>query len=103
MAQIISASIDLAKIDPAKIVRTEKGGKFYNIEIIVNDQANKFGQNVSIATSQNKEQRAAKEKKSYIGNGKTVWKSESVTGVNQHANASEHHENDSVSSDDLPF
>lgn len=101
MAQIISASIDLAKIDPAKIVRTEKGGKFYNIEIVVNDQANKFGQNVSIATSQTKEQRAAKEKKSYIGNGKTVWKS--VESVNQHANASEHHENDSVSSDDLPF
>lgn len=73
MAQIISASIDLSKIDKAKIVNGKNGGKFYNFDIVINDEPNQYGQDVSITEKQTKEEREAKEKKVYIGNGKTVW------------------------------
>ncbi|HTJ53746.1 MAG TPA: hypothetical protein VL443_30030 [Cyclobacteriaceae bacterium] len=99
MAQIISASIDLNKIDKSKIKPGKDGAKYYNIQIIVNDEPNKYGQDVSISENQTKEQRDVGEKKKYIGNGKTVWKSQA--SINQSANASEH--NDVVGSDSLPF
>ncbi len=70
MARIISASIDLAKIDKSKIIIGKKGGKYYNITIHVNDDKNEWGQDCAITTEQTKEQREAKEKKVYLGNGR---------------------------------
>lgn len=37
MSQIISASIDLAKLESAPIVQGKNGAKYVNITIIVND------------------------------------------------------------------
>ena len=76
MARIISASIDLAKIDRSKITEGKNGQKYYSISIAVNDEADKFGNDVAITTGQSKEERDAKAAKVYIGNGKTVWASE---------------------------
>ena len=101
MAQIISASIDVTKIDKNKLVAGKNGAKYYNIQIHIKDEKDQYGQDVSVSENQTKEQRESGEKKKYLGNGKTVWKS--VASVNQSANASEHHSNDSVSFDDLPF
>ena len=39
----------------------------------MNDDTNDWGQNVSAFDSQTKEERDAKKKKDYIGNGKVVW------------------------------
>lgn len=39
----------------------------------INDDTNQYGQNVSFTISQTKEQREAKEKKVYVGNGSIVW------------------------------
>jgi hypothetical protein len=76
MSRIISASIDLAKIDKSKITEGKNGQKYYSISIAVNDEADKFGNDVAITTGQSKEERDAKAAKVYIGNGKTVWASE---------------------------
>ena len=76
MSRIISASIDLAKIDRSKITEGKNGQKYYSISIAVNDEADKFGNDVAITTGQSKEERDAKAAKVYIGNGKTVWASE---------------------------
>ena len=70
--RIISASIDLSKIDKSRIVEKD-GKKWYNITIIVNDTPNTYLQDVGITTEQTKEQREKKEPKHYIGNGKTVY------------------------------
>ena len=72
MAKIINASIDLKKIDKSKIKQHENGALYYNVTIYVNDEPNKFGQDVSIATSVTKEEREAGLKQVYIGNGKVV-------------------------------
>ena len=39
----------------------------------INDETNQYGQNVSFTISQTKDQREAKEKKVYVGNGSIVW------------------------------
>lgn len=78
--KIISASIDLSKIDKTKISKFDKdgnphknGAQYYSIDIIVNDEKNKFGQDTSISTAQSKEERENKVPKVYLGNGKTVF------------------------------
>jgi hypothetical protein len=69
MSSIISASIDVTRIDKEKLVK----GKYLNVSIIVDDKNDKFGNNVSITLSQSKEERDAKAPKTYMGNGKVVW------------------------------
>lgn len=78
MATIIAASIDLSKIDKSRIVEGKNGGKYFNVTIAVNDES-RFGNNVSISTGQSKEEREAKEPKTYLGNGKVVWTDHTVT------------------------
>ena len=48
-------------------------GSFKNYTISIQDEVNKFGQNVSVFEEQTKEQRDAKEKRVYLGNGKVFW------------------------------
>lgn len=73
--KIISASIDMTKIDKSKIINHQNGSEYLNISIVINDEPDKFGQDVAIHHSQSKEEREAKEKRTYIGNGKTVYQS----------------------------
>ena len=72
MASIISANIDLTKIDKAKIYEGKKG-KYYPITIVLNDELGQYGDSGYIQTEQNKEERDAKLPKSYLGNVKVVW------------------------------
>ena len=73
MARIISASIDVSKIDKSKLIEGKNGAKYYNFDIVVNDEFNQYGKDVSLSQSQSKEEREAKSKKVFIGSGKTVW------------------------------
>ena len=73
--KIINASIDLTKVDRNKIVNHKNGSKYLNISIIVNDEKNQYDQDTSICHSQTKEEREAKAKRRFIGNGKTVFDS----------------------------
>lgn len=85
MAKLISASIDLTKIDKSKIVSVNKqgqpfanGAKYLNVTIAVNDERNEYDQDTSIYIQQSKEEREAKQNRTYIGNGKIVWSSSTV-------------------------
>lgn len=75
MAQLISASIDVSKISKDKLVKGAKG-TYLNITISINDEIDQYGNQVGIYESQSKEQREAKDKKNYLGNGKITWTSE---------------------------
>lgn len=97
MSQIVSASIDLNKIDKTRIKAGQKGEKFYNISILLNDEVNAYGQDVGITEGQTKEERTAKTKAKFIGNGKTVWRSAPAQN-----NKSQNIESTSQK-DDLPF
>lgn len=71
--KIISASIDLTKIDKSKINNHKNGSQYYNIDIIIKDDKDQYGNDCSITANQSKEERDAKLKKVFIGNGKTVY------------------------------
>jgi hypothetical protein len=75
MATLITQSIDVTKITKSKL----REGKYLDITTNVEDATNKFGQNVSTYESQTKEEREAKAKRTYIGNGKVVWTDGTIT------------------------
>ena len=58
MSAIISASIDLSKIDKSKIFEKD-GKKWLSISISINDETN-YDNNVGISIAQSKEEREAK-------------------------------------------
>ena len=53
------------------IKQSDNTYKYYTASI--NDELDKYGNNVAITEQQTKEQRDAKEKKVYVGNGKVAW------------------------------
>lgn len=109
--QIISVSIDLAKINKDKIKAVDKSGapfkngqKYYNLDVIVSDEPDKYGNNVSICEPQTKEQRTMKAKREYLGNGKTVWSSApNVPPPHQSETPFTDEMNQINQKDDLPF
>lgn len=67
----IMATIATIGLNKEKLVFNEKG--YCNITVVLNDEVNAYGQNVAVTLNQTKEQREAKEAKTYVGNGKVVW------------------------------
>jgi hypothetical protein len=76
MAQLLAVSIDLTKIDKSQIVEGKNGGKYVNVTLSVNDEDDKFGNNVSLWQSQSKEERESKTNRNFLGNGKSLWSGE---------------------------
>jgi hypothetical protein len=72
MASIISGNINLSKLDKSKIYEGKKG-KYYPITVVINNEIGEYGDSGYVMTEQTKEQREAKEAKSYLGNVKVVW------------------------------
>ena len=75
MAQLFSASLDVSKISKDKLVKGEKG-TYLNITISINDEADKYGNVLTITESQTQEEREAKANRNYLANGKLVWTTE---------------------------
>lgn len=71
--QIISVSIDLNKINKSKAKPHTNGALYYPITILVNDEKDKFGNDVGVIDTQTKEERERKDKRNYLGNGKVVF------------------------------
>lgn len=100
MARIMSISIDLSKIDKSKIIegKNGNGAKYYNLIVTLNDEKDKYDNDISVTDSQTKDQRDAKEKKTYLGNGRTIWANEPKKEENENeSDGSEGY------SDNLPF
>lgn len=71
MSKLITASINVMKIKKELLIEGKTGAKYLNLTIWVNDENDKFGNNVSI------EQRVEKgADKIYLGNGRTYKKNE---------------------------
>ena len=70
MAKLITASVDVTKLDKEKLVKGKKG-TYANLTIWLNDEVDQFGNDVSIQQSLSKDEREAGASKIYLGNGKT--------------------------------
>jgi len=100
MSAIVNFSINVEDIDKSKLIKGKKGS-YLNLTMSINDET-KFGNNASVSISQSKEEREAKEAKTYLGNGKVVWMSDagvSVAEREQEMSTS----TSAASQDDLPF
>ena len=72
MASILKTSINLNAIPKDKIINVKKG-KYLPITISLNDDLDQFGNQGPVCVDQTKEERDAKEAKTYLGNVKVVW------------------------------
>ena len=72
MASIIKASINLNEIPKDKIIIGKKG-KYLPVTITINDEVDQFWNQGPIVVAQTKEQREAKQCKTYLGNVQVVW------------------------------
>ena len=82
MSALISLSIDVTKITRSKIT----DGKYLEVTISVDDQTNQWGKNASIYESQTKEERESKTSKTYIGGGKVVWTTGTISVAEKASN-----------------
>lgn len=73
MSKLLSISIDVTKIPRDQIKPHQNGAKYVSLDVWINDEEDKYGNHASIALKQSKEERDAKAKKTYIGNGKKVF------------------------------
>lgn len=96
--QIISASINVELIDKTKLIKGKKG-TYYNFDIIINDGPNEYGNDTSICIEQTKEQRTSKQKRVYLGGGKTVFKTPVTAPEDTYIQSSKKDQGN----DDLPF
>ena len=71
MALIGNAYVKLDKLRQIVEACEENGLDGFKFDVMIGEV--KYNENISFAASQSKEQREAKEKKWYFGNGKVVW------------------------------
>ena len=72
MSKLVRVSLDVAKIPKEKII-DGRSGKYVSFDIWINDGPDQYGKDCSVNISQSKEEREAKVKKVYCGNGKTLF------------------------------
>ena len=100
MSALINLSIDVTKIDKAKLIKGAKG-TYLNLTVSVNNDLDQFGNNASAYISQSKEERDAKVNRSYLGNGKVQWTDGKITKAE--AQQAQPTQAAPQQEDDLPF
>lgn len=110
MNKLINLSIDLTKVPKEVIVTKDKNGqpftngaKYLNLTLSVSDDADQFGNHASAWLNQTQEQRANKENKKFVGNGKTFWSGHSQQQEKQEKGINNENHVNNVDEDDLPF
>ncbi len=74
MSHLISLSIDATKVTKSRM----KNGKYINITVSINDETDRFGNNVSCWENQTKEERERGEQRNFLGNGIVLFTQGSV-------------------------
>lgn len=101
MAIILKTSINLSEIPKDKIIDGKKG-KYLPLTITINDEKDKFGNDGPVTVAQSKEERDAKEAKTYLGNVQVVWTNGSVPQPTPR-DGQPMQQAAPVANDDLPF
>ena len=82
MATMFKIKVNFSKIDKAKLFKSEKTGDLWGtITGCVNDEIDKYGNNVAGWFEQTKEEKEAKANRSFVGNGTAFWSDGKVTIV----------------------
>ena len=102
MASIIKTSINLNAI-PKDRIFVGKKGKYLPITITLNDEPDQFGNQGPVVVEQTKEEREAKEPKTYLGNVKVVWTNGDNIAAAPRGDAPQSQSKVNVEKEDLPF
>jgi|TARA_R100000329_G_scaffold97649_1_gene80768 ArsR family metal-binding transcriptional regulator len=102
MASIIKTSINLNAI-PKDRIFVGKKGKYLPITITLNDEPDQFGNQGPVVVEQTKEEREAKEPKTYLGNVKVVWTNGDNVAAAPRGDAPQSQSKVNVEKEDLPF
>ena len=102
MAGIIKTSINLTAIDKSKVI-TGKKGKYLPITITVNNDVDAYGNHGPVAIAQSKEEREAKEPRTFLGNASVVWTDGEFPQPVKRDQQQEAPAQPQVAQDDLPF
>lgn len=104
MSKLLSVKIDVTKIPKERLYEGKKG-TYLDIDIWINDEDDQYGYNCSASIKQSKEERDAKERKIYLGNGKTVFGFDDLPASKPRPNINEGWEKEDAEDeeDDIPF
>ena len=99
------AQIYLKLRDLETIVNTlkHKGVNGVSVEISINDESNQYGQNVTSYIAQSKEEREAKKKRFYVGNGNVYWTNDIIKTSTKEDTDFTVKSSQSFEGEDLPF
>lgn len=100
MSAIINYSLRVDKLPKEKFVAGKDGAVYVNLTMSLNDET-RFGNNASVFVPQTQEEREAKKKREYLGNGKVVWNSGTISNAEKEVKEPENV--DVVADADLPF
>ncbi len=100
MSALINFSLDVAALPKEKFVAAKNGKVYINLTMSVNDET-RYGNNTGVYVSQTQEEREAKKKKSYLGNGKVVWNNGSI--LNAEREEQQEPVTQAAEADGLPF
>lgn len=100
MSAIINFSLDVKSLPKEKFQQHSNGKVYINLTMSVNDET-RYGNNTGIYVSQTKEEREAKKKKTYLGNGKVAWISDNGIVLAERDQQEVPHQSKEVA--DLPF
>jgi hypothetical protein len=74
MSTLYNGSICVSDIPKDKLTQAKNGKLYLSLDLWINDEKDQYGNIGSVSVRQTKEQREAKEKKTYIGNFKPLEK-----------------------------
>lgn len=100
MSALINFSLNVAKLPKEKFIAGKDGAVYVNLTMSVNDET-RYGNNTGIYVSQTQEEREAKKKKTYLGNGKVVWNNGNI--LNAEKEVQEAVQEHPAEADGLPF
>ena len=100
MSALINFSLDVKSLPQEKFKQYPNGKVYINLTMSVNDET-RYGNNTGIYVSQTQEEREAKKKKTYLGNGKVVWNNGTI--VNAEKQVQEAVQEHPAEADGLPF
>jgi len=72
MSALINFNLRVDKLPKENFYPGKDGAVYVNLTMAVNDET-RYGNNTSVYVAQSKEEREAKKKRQYLGNGKVLW------------------------------
>ena len=73
MSKLLGIKIDLTKLDKTRFFKADSGAIYADLDVWINEDADEDWKIVSVNQSQTKEEREAKAKKTFCGNGKLLY------------------------------